>query len=350
MATHKIAARRGELDDPVAASPDAAAAGDDNVSRKEALELSKLLAERNKAALETEQLAGVALSRKELRARKKRLLAREIAELSKTSTDRDKAELELAQLRAAALSSQELQVQRNEDAERRSLELQKLRRDTKNGRWSPWFEFGKVVVPAGAIAASIYLGALNISSQQERDQLAGRNQRDRDRSVETSQQLVHFQNQMTATIEQPDKSKKPDIAKQRNAIAVVRSLRKDAIPSLLANLELDQDPQVWQALDVALLELNDDPETRLVVRSQLINSIKSALTIETPDISALDRYVILWQACLDQYRKANREFYLDSVSRGNELAEELKARSESRFKDDPILPRLKQTIERIKGT
>ena len=191
-----------------------------------------------------------------------------------------------------------------------------------------WFELGKVFVPALAIAASIYLGTLNIGAQQEKDRKSAAEQRDKDRRVEVSQHLTHFQNQITAMVEGTDKSRTWDVAKQRNAIAVIRNLRGSAVPSLLANLEINHDPQILQAAKVAILELNEDDELRDMIAKELLTSVKyAAIRVDFP---ALDEYVPLWRDCLDQYRKVDGSFFRQSALKGNELADEAMAEAGSK--------------------
>jgi hypothetical protein len=315
---------------------------------KQSAELFKLITEGDKVALELTQLQGTALDDKELQERKGRALSREQAELEKVSAEKEKAKLELAQLRGKVLDDGELQAQKRDETKKRTLELAKLRRDADNAWWSPWFELGKVFVPALAIATSIYLGTLNIGQQQQRDKKAADDQRNKDRRVEVAQHLAHFQNQITATVEAIDKSRQPDVGKQRNAVAVVRSLRGDAIPSLLANLDLNHDQQVLQALNVALLELNEDRDLRFVVRKELLSSVKyAAIRI---DFHSLDRYIELWRDCINQYRKVDDNFVRESILFASRLAEEMKAQAQQKSINDKslsdkILRRLIETID-----
>ena len=99
---------------------------------RDALELAKLSAERDKIKLELTQLPESALSPDEQRARKE--------------WDKEKSTLELTKLRRDDANEQQEKI----------LELQKLHDEAKNARLSPYFEFCKAVVPAIAIAGTIY--------------------------------------------------------------------------------------------------------------------------------------------------------------------------------------------------
>jgi hypothetical protein len=243
--------------------------------------------------------------------------SREALELSKLSAEREKIELEVAQLREGALDVAELRRKIEIEKEKNELELQKLRNDVGDARWSRYFEFAKAFVPAGTIIASVWVAANSLQYQ-----------RDKDRSVEVSQQLVHFQNQITAT---HDKTNEPDLAKQRNAIAAILSLGEHAIPSLLANLDLDHDTAILGPLHQAILAFNEDPTLRQKILTELMNSIKIAAL--QPDLSHLERYIGLWRDCVRQYKRdKDNKMVRQATSLGNQLATDLK--QEFRSKED----------------
>jgi predicted nucleic acid-binding Zn-ribbon protein len=213
--------------------------------------------------------------------------SREALELSKLSAEREKIEPEVAQLRDGTPDAAELRRKIEMEREKNELELQKLRDDVANARGSRYFEFAKAFVPAGTIIASVWVAAYNLQYQ-----------RDKDRSVDVSQQLVHFQNQITAT---NDKTNEPDVVKQRNAIAAILGLREHAIPSLLANLDLDHDVATLGPLHQAVLALNEDRTLRQTILNQLMNSIRYAAL--RPHLKHLERYIALWRDCVRQYER-----------------------------------------------
>ena len=310
---------------------------------RSAAELSKILAERDKILLEMGQLEGTALNPQELQVKKERLLTRDALEVAKVSAERDKLRIELAQLRGGALRRDELRAKKEDEAQRRSLELQKLRRESKNARWSPYFEFLKAVVPALAIAVSITVAAWNISAQRdrdreaaqvqrERDREAAQLQRDRDRSVAVSQQLARFQAQMA----------EKDSAKQRFAIAEVRSARQDAIPSLLANLDVDHPNDILTTLSIAILDFNEDQELRPVVMRGLLSWMKNVAL--RPNLPHFQRYIFLWQQCLDQYEKDNAELFKEAAAEGTRLAQYLRQHVPSKISGELNLELMMRTI------
>src|SRR5262245_55838671 len=233
--------------------------------------------------------------------------SREALELSKLSAEREKIEPEVAQLREGALDAAELRRKIEIEKEKNELELQKLRDDVGNARWARYFEFAKAFVPAGTIIASVWVAAISVQYQ-----------RDKDRSVEVSQQLVHFQNQITATHETPDKTFEPDLAKQRNAIAAILVLGKDAIPSLLVNLDLDHDRAILDSLHQAILTLNENPILRQTILNELMSSIRSAALRH--HVSHLESYVDLWRDCVRQYeRDKDNKMLRQATFLGNRL-------------------------------
>jgi hypothetical protein len=257
--------------------------------------------------------------------------SREALELSKLSAEREKIELEVAQMRDSALNSDDLRGKIKNEKERNELELQKLQNELGTATRSQYFEFAKAFLPAGTIVASIWVAANSINYQ-----------RDKDRSVEVSQQLVHFQNQITATQNQ---TTAPDLFKQRNAIAAIRSLRKDAVPSLLANLDLDHDISVLMALHGAILELNEDPPLQQLILSELGNSIKySALR---PNLPHLERYLTLWRDCLRQYARDDKKMLRQAASLGNQLFLDLKREMQSKNWDQKTLDAMTTAIKNL---
>ena len=260
--------------------------------------------------------------------------SREALELSKLSAEREKIELEVAQLREGAVDAAELRRKTEIEREKNELELQKLRDDVGNARRARYFEFAKAFVPAGTIIASVWVAANSIQYQ-----------RDKDRSVEVSQQLVHFQNQITAT---HDKTNEPDLAKQRNAIAAILGLRKDAIPSLLANLDLDHDTATLTPLHQAVLALNEDAILRQAILNELMNSIRYAAL--RPHLKHLERYIALWRDCVRQYERAkDTKMVRQATSSGNQLAVELKQEMRSKNWEKATLDQMTAAINRLES-
>jgi hypothetical protein len=261
--------------------------------------------------------------------------SREALELSKLSAERQKIELEVAQLREGALDVAELRQKIEIEKEKNELELQKLRNDVGDARWSRYFEFAKAFVPAGTIIASVWVAANSIQYQ-----------RDKDRSVEVSQQLVHFQNQITAT---HDKTNEPDLAKQRNAIAAILSLREHAIPSLLANLDLDHDnTAILEPLHQAILALNKDPTLRQPILDELMNSISSAALRH--HLPHLKRYIALWHDCVRQYeRDKDSKMVRQATFLGNQLALDLKQEVQSRNWEKETVDQMTAAINKLES-
>jgi len=232
-------------------------------------------------------------------------------ELSKLSAEREKIELEVAQMRDGALSAVDLREKLENEKEKSGLELRRLRNEVGNAKYSQYLELIKAFVPAGTIIASIWVAGYSLNYQRERD-----------RSVEVSQQLLHFQDHIAATLTRNDKSTAPDVAKQRNAIAAIRSLRKDAIPSLLANLDLDHEEQIKAALSSAILELNDNPSLRQTILRELASSIKyAALQGNLPHLAS---YLALWRDCLREYERNDRKMLRHATALGNQLVADLR--------------------------
>jgi hypothetical protein len=262
------------------------------------------------------------------------LASREALELSKLAAEREKIEFELAQLRDGALDVAELRRKITVEKEKNDLELQKLRSEVADARWSQYFEFAKAFVPAGTIIASIWVAGTSIQYQ-----------RDKDRSVEVSQQLVHFQNQITAT---HNETKEPDLAKRRNAIAAILPLRKDAIPSLFVNLDLDHDTAILKPLHQAILNLNNDPTLRQTVLNELMNSIKHAAL--WPYLTNLDRYIALWHDCLRQYESGkDKTMFRQATSLGNQLVADLTKEFRSKNWDKETLDRMTAAINKLRS-
>jgi hypothetical protein len=260
--------------------------------------------------------------------------SREALELSKLSAEREKIELEVAQLRDGAPDAAELRRNLEIENEKNELELHKLRDDVGNARWARYFEFAKAFVPAGTIIASVYVAANSIQYQ-----------RDKDRSVEVSQQLVHFQNQITAT---HDKTNAPDLAKQRNAIAAILGLREHAIPSLLANLDLDHDTATLGPLHQAVLVLNEDRTLRQTISNQLTSSIRYAAL--RPHLTHLERYIALWHDCVRQYeRDKDTKMVRQATSLGNQLAKELKQEMQSKNWEKQTLDQITSAINKLES-
>src|SRR4030095_15112736 len=71
--------------------------------------------------------------------------SREALELSKLSAERQKIELEVAQLREGAPDAAELRRKLEIEKEKNELELRKLRNDVGDARWSRYFEFANLL-------------------------------------------------------------------------------------------------------------------------------------------------------------------------------------------------------------
>jgi hypothetical protein len=260
--------------------------------------------------------------------------SRDALELSKLSAEREKIELEVAQLREGALDVAELRRKIEIEKEKNELELQKLRNDARDARWSRYFEFAKAFVPAGTIIASVWVAANSIQYQ-----------RDKDRSVEVSQQLVHFQNQITATY---DKTNEPDLAKQRNAIAAILGLREHAIPSLLANLDLDHDTAILVPLHQAISALNEDRTLRQTILTELMNSIRYAAL--RPHLPHLERYVALWHDCVRQYKRdKDNKMARQAMSSGNQLAMDLKQEIRSKNWQKETIDQMTSALSKLES-
>jgi hypothetical protein len=259
--------------------------------------------------------------------------SREALELSKLSAEREKIELEIAQLREGALDVAELRQKIEIEKEKNELELQKLRNDVGNARWSGYFEFAKAFVPAGTIIASVWVAANGIQYQ-----------RDKDRSVEVSQQLVHFQNQITATNDKHE----PDLTKQRNAIAAILGLREHAIPSLLANLDLDHDTAILVPLHQAISALNDDRTLRQSILTELMNSIRYAALRH--NLKHLERYVALWHDCVRQYeRDKDNKMVRQAMSSRKQLAMDLKQEIRSKNWEKETIDQITSAISKLES-
>jgi hypothetical protein len=224
-------------------------------------------------------------------------------ELAKLNVEREKLELEVAQLRAIALGPEDQRTKAQNEREKDLLELQKLRQEveleSKNARLSQLFEIAKVIVPALSIFGSVWIGTRTLQYQH-----------DKDRATAVSEQLNHFRENITSG----------DIPKQRNAIAAVRTLREDAIPSLLTNIDLYHG-DIVEPLKQAVLKLNEERELRNTILSELLSYIK--YTALRRDIPHLEYFVALWHKCLDEYKRTDTSFYRNAVSLGNKQAEEL---------------------------
>jgi hypothetical protein len=297
---------------------------------RDALELSKL-------SLELNQLEADVLSPDELRTKKQHEREKSLLELNKLHRDdayeQQKNEIELQRLKREAIIAgerheYELEKLRRDTAneqEKSDLEMRKLREETRNARRSQYFEFCKVVVPAVSIVATVAVAAHSLTYQ-----------RDKDRSVEVSKQLVDFQNQIVTD----------DIKKQRNAIAAVRSLRKDAIPSLLANLDVSHNDEMLLAVQAAVLELNEDPALQQTILREVLNSIKYVAL--RPNLAHMENYLALWAECLRQYQR-NPELFQRAVASAEQLATDLNREIQSKNWDLQTLSDVKAAIRRFQS-
>jgi hypothetical protein len=245
--------------------------------------------------------------------------SRENLELSKLLAERDKIALEASQLQGAALRSDELRAKKEDEAAKRLFELRKLRHEAKNARWSPYFEFGKVFVSALAIAASIYGAGLSIAAQQNKD-----------RAAEISQQLLKFNENILD---------KKDANKQRQAISAVRSLGAHAIPSLITNLDLGYSELILAALRTAILRLNEDQGLRPAISQEILSAvhyvaIRRLADDQEIDIDNLERYVQLWRDCLRYYETIQPLEFESASLQGRLLANELSKEIRLTVKND----------------
>jgi hypothetical protein len=274
----------------------------------------------------------------ELRAKKQDEKEKGSLELQKLRRDdeyeRKKNTLELERLqREAAFATErnqyEVQKFRRESEngqEKNDLEMRKLRDETKNARWSQYFELGKGVVPALSIIASVAIAANSIEYQ-----------RDKDRSVDVSKQLVHFQDQITVR----------DVIKQRNAIAAVRALRKDAIPSLLANLDVDHSNEVLMAVHAAILELDEDVALQQTILRELLNSMKYVAL--RPNVAHLEYYLALWSECLRQFERTNNELFQQALVSADRLATDLNREIQAKIWDQEIKDDVTAAIKKLQS-
>jgi hypothetical protein len=279
----------------------AATAGNGHaLQSRDALELSKL-------SLELNQLEADVLGPDELRAKKQDEREKSALELKKLRRDdayeQQKTEIELQKLRRDAANEQE----------KSDLEMRKLREETRNARRSQYFEFLKVTVPALSIVATVAVAAHSLGYQREKD-----------RTVEVSKQLVHFQEQIATA----------DPKKQRNAIDAVRSLRRDAIPSLVANLDVNHNHEILMAIHAAVLELNEDPALQRTILRELLSAIKY-VTLR-PNLAHLHYYQALWVECLRQYKK-DQELFRHAVASADQLATDLEREiSSKKWNEDTV--------------
>jgi hypothetical protein len=285
-------------------------------------ELEKVRSERDKIGLEVTQLRGSALDAAELQARKQRLTAREQVEFDKLSDERNKLSLELTQLKGKELQAHELQSQKSDEIQKRTLELAKLKSEARNARLSQRFETARVAVSTLTIAGSIIIAGMNIAAQQNKD-----------RASDISKQLVEFNEKITDT----------NVNKQINAISAVRSLREHAIPSLVTNLDLNHGQIVFGALKTAVLRLNENPDLRRSISNELLVSIKyiTLRQLGNEDVNApsVKRNVDLWSDCMRQASaSAERSAMIaEGKKLGEELTQEMKAKVKDKTKLDGYL-------------
>jgi hypothetical protein len=231
------------------------------------------------------------------------------AESLKLKADRGRLESEIREPKAT-LSPKGPQGDQKNELERDDLELQKLRQEVefgaRNARYFPYFEFAKVVVPALSIIGSVWAATSSLNYQHNKD-----------RSTLISEQLFHFQENITTS----------DINKQRNAIAAVRALREGSVNSLLANIDLNHPPEVIRALQQAILELNEASDLHTPILAELLLSIRH--TALRRDIPHLDYYLDLWSKCVAQYKNADPPIYQQAITSGNRLAKELRQEIEA---------------------
>ena len=231
-------------------------------------------------------------------------------EFDKLSAEREKTNLESSKLRAELLALTDQQEKAQAEKSKLRVEIQKLRDDIKYAGFSRLINLAQATVPAISIFASVLVAANSLEYQRQKD-----------RSAEIAQQLFQFNGQIV------DPTAK---FKQRNAIAAVLSLREHSIPSLLANLEFEYPLDVQAALEVAILQLNEDQALRPIILDQLLTSIRSVtlrrlVRDNDIDIPNLTRYLRLWRECMLQVKNHDIELYELKSASANTLAEYLKA-------------------------
>src|SRR5262245_38550345 len=129
--------------------------------------------------------------------------SREALELSKLSAEREKIEPEVAQLREGAADAAELRRKIEIEKEKNELELQKLRDDVGNARWARYFEFAKAFVPAGTIIASVWVRLSASSTNATRiDPLKFRNNLFTSK-IRLPQHTIRLTNQTSPSSEMP---------------------------------------------------------------------------------------------------------------------------------------------------
>ena len=287
----------------------------DNLDQvKSKLELRKLAAEAEKSELERDQLRDGVSKTVENASFDQAALERR-----KLEAETEKSELERDQLRAEY---------HDENAMRNKVvrqEADKLRLDIQNARLSPLLEIAKAIIPAVSIIVSIYLAGKSLEYQRDKDQAAA-----------ISQQLASFNKEMMPSKDAPAGSELKALfdeprhkAQQKVAIAALRSLGKHAIPSLVANLSIEEySTDAHSSLQTAILELYAIAELRPAILQELVSSIRSAARRKSASSNELDpalaRYLKLTRECLRQIENSDAALFREWWPRATALLADIR--------------------------
>lgn len=286
-------------------------------AEKRDLEVAKLLADTRKSEIERDRLEYAA---EQERASAEIRRAKERQDLRKAEADADKSERERDRLVAEA---EELSARRRKAA----TEQAKLDLDARNARWSPWFETAKAIVPALSIVASVLLAMATLDAQHVKDS----RQRDLEQAIAVTKQVSEFNVQMS----------NPDGKVKQIAVGAVRSLGGHAVPTLLANLDVDQATQVHSAIAAAVADISTDPKVREQVLAALLDSIKSVSlrrlgrdkSVDSPNLA---RYLILWNEAIGRFKEVDPIGAKPWSDRADQLLAGLKAQIARRAAQDRV--------------
>jgi hypothetical protein len=176
------------------------------------------------------------------------------------------------------------------ETEKAHAEALKLQRENRLGHWTFLIEPARNLLPAISIFSSVLIGVWTLNAQLEKD--AAERRRDHDTLIVG--RLAEYEKTM---ISGSVTSGSQDYA-PRTAILTLRSLGAEAVPILIADIQLGPKANLATTIKGVILEMNEDSSLRPKISESLLHAIKYTLIRDLAndriDLPLVEEYVDLF--------------------------------------------------------
>ncbi len=219
--------------------------------------------------------------------------ARDALEREKIQAETDKLRLEAERITA------QYELEKNKltaEAKKLGIETRKLQGEARVARWGFLLEPAKALLPAAALAASVFYSVGQLKDSQ-----------DAHREAEVMARLQTLESALT----NKDGADDAGTRNMRHMVALlaIEKLHKDAIPILLADLDATEDRLIVSGITHLMLSLDNEPGLREGISGQLLLGIGAVTQRDlnrkgarTVNIRSLRDHVVLWRTIHSAHR------------------------------------------------